>query len=127
MIGFWIFMLVSDLLIPGMMILFGWLFLNRPPKEINSFYGYRTSMSTKNKDTWDFAHQYFGRLWYRAGWILLPLTAAAMLSVLGKGDGVVGICGGIICGIQCIFMIGMILPTERALRRNFDKNGKRIL
>ena len=33
--------------------------------------------------------------------------------------------GGIICGVQLIPLIGSILPTEIALKKNFDKNGTR--
>ena len=29
------------------------IFMKKAPKEINSVFGYRTSMSMKNKDTWD--------------------------------------------------------------------------
>ena len=46
--GFWIFMLVIDLLIPLTMIGFGRLFLKKIPKDINALFGYRTSMSMKN-------------------------------------------------------------------------------
>ena len=54
--GFWIFMLIMDLLLPFTMIGFGRYFMKKAPKEINSVFGYRTSMSMKNKDTWEFAH-----------------------------------------------------------------------
>ena len=42
--GFWIFMCVTVLLIPFLMISFGGLFSRSAPKEINSAFGYRTSM-----------------------------------------------------------------------------------
>lgn len=54
---FWIFMLFVDLVTPLIMILFGRLFLTRPPKSINGVYGYRTARSMKNKETWAFAHR----------------------------------------------------------------------
>ena len=60
--GFWIFMLIMDLLLPFTMIGFGRYFMKKAPKEINSVFGYRTSMSMKNKDTWEFAHKYCGDL-----------------------------------------------------------------
>ena len=50
--GFWIFMLVMDLLIPVTMVFIGKRFQKKPPKEINGIYGYRTAMSMKNKETW---------------------------------------------------------------------------
>ena len=123
--GFWIFMLIMDLLIPFTMISFGFFFLKKAPKNINALFGYRTKMSMKNKDTWEFAHKYCGKLWYVWGMVLLFLTVIPMLWVLGKGEDMIGTIGGILCGIQMIPLIGCIFPTERALKRNFDANGNR--
>ena len=60
--GFWIFMLLMDLLLPLMMAGFGKLFMTKSPQNINVAFGYRTTMSMKNKDTWEFAHKYCGKL-----------------------------------------------------------------
>ena len=65
--GFWIFMLIMDLLIPFTMIGFGKMFLKKAPDQINYVFGYRTSMSMKNQDTWVFAHHYCGKIWYICG------------------------------------------------------------
>lgn len=124
--GFWIFMLIMNLFIPFLMIFFGELFCRKPPEKINNIYGYRTTMSRKSKETWDFAHQYFGKIWKICGWILLPITIIAMLFVLGKDDNIVGIYGGILELIQCIYLMIPIIPTEIALRKNFDQNGESI-
>ena len=60
----WIFMLIMVLLFPVIMILIGRYFMKTSSKEINYMFGYRTNMSMKNKDTWDFAHKYIGKLWF---------------------------------------------------------------
>ncbi len=83
------------------------------------------SMSMKNKDTWEFAHKYCGKVWYVCGMVMLPITVIFMLLVIGKNEDCVGSIGGIICGVQLIPLIGSILPTEIALKKNFDKNGTR--
>ena len=83
--GFWCFMLAMDLIIPLSMIFLGKYFSKRAPKEINMLFGYRTTRSTKNQDTWQFAHHFFGRLWYKMGLLLLILSVAAMLPGLGRG------------------------------------------
>lgn len=114
-----------DMMLPLIMIICGKWFLKSAPKEINMVVGYRTSMSMKNKDTWDFAHKYCGKLWYKWGMVMLPVSAVAMLFALGKNENTVGIVGGIICTAQVIILIGSIYPTEKALRKNFDRNGKR--
>ncbi len=59
--GFWAFMLIVNLTAPLIMVVFGILFLKNPPKNINSVFGYRTTMSMKDMDTWGFAHKYCGR------------------------------------------------------------------
>lgn len=125
LMGFWVFMLIMDLLIPFTMICFGRFFMKKAPKEINAVFGYRTSMSVKNKDTWEFAHKYFGKIWYVCGLIMLPATVIFLLLVIEENEGYVGTVGGIICDVQLIPLIGSIFPTEIALKKNFDKNGKR--
>lgn len=123
--GFWIFMLFIELIIPVTMIGFGKLFLTHSPKEINMVFGYRTSMSMKNRDTWEFAHKYCGKIWYTSGKILLLSSIISMFFVTGKNREVVENVGGVISIIQLVFLIGSIFPTERALRKTFDKNGRR--
>ena len=125
MIGFWIFMLIVDLLIPFVMIYFGKVFLNTPPKKINELFGYRTTMSMKNNDTWIFAHKYCGKLWFKLGIGLLPISILPLLLVFDKSIGTIGLIGGIVCGVQCILMMASIIPTEIALKKTFDQNGKR--
>lgn len=123
--GLWIFTFVMDMLIPLTMIGFGKYFMRHAPKEINAVFGYRTSMSMKNKDTWEFAHRYCGRLWYRCGSVLLPVSAAAMLFTVGKSENVTGTVAAFVCTLQIVFLIGSIYPTEKALKQNFDRDGKR--
>ena len=72
--GFWIFMLVMDLLIPVTMVFIGKRFQKKPPKEIKAMYGYRTAMSMKNKETWKYAHRCCGKLWYVSGLVMIPVT-----------------------------------------------------
>jgi len=123
--GFWIYMLCMDLLIPLTMIGFGRFFLKRAPNQINCVFGYRTAMSMKNRDTWDFAHQYCGKLWLRWGLILLPCSMIPMLFLNGKSTYIIGILGVILTFLQMIPLVGSIISTERALKRTFDRNGKR--
>ena len=123
--GFWIFMLLTDLLIPLTMIVFGKLFMTKAPKNINFVFGYRTTMSMKNKDTWEFAHKYCGKLWFKCGLVVLPLSIVTLLFTFNKGTNLIGTVGGIICIVQLIPLIGSIFPTEAALKKTFDKNGIR--
>lgn len=125
-IAFWIFVLAMDLLIPGVMIGFGKEFQKNPPAEINPGYGYRTAMSSKNQDTWDFAQRCMGKVWYQAGrWLLLP-SLLPLLLVLRQDVGTVGAVGLAVSGVQLVVMLGSILVVERALKKTVDKNGKKI-
>ena len=123
--GYWLYMLGVCLVIPLTMMIFGRHFMHNPPKEINGSYGYRTSMSMKSRETWDFAHRYFGRLWFILGLILLPLSAAAMLFLLGESVKAIGNSSLIIMAAQLLFLVIPIFPTERALKKNFDQFGFR--
>ena len=69
--GFWIFCLAMNLLLPVIMLVFGRLFQTKPPKTINGLFGYRTARSMKSQEAWDFAHRTCGRLWFKLGLVLL--------------------------------------------------------
>ena len=43
-------------------VFFGFLFVQFPPKKINSLYGYRSKNSMKSQENWDFAHRYSGKM-----------------------------------------------------------------
>ena len=124
-IAFWIFVLAMDLLVPGVMIGFGKEFQKNPPAEINPGYGYRTAMSSKNQDTWDFAQKRMGEVWHKWGKALLVPSFVPLLFVLGRDVGTVGAVGMVIFGVQLNVMLSSIGVTEHALKKNFDKNGKR--
>lgn len=123
--GFWIFMLIMELLIPLTMIGFGRYFLKKAPKEINGVFGYRTSMSMKNKETWEFAHKYFGKIWYKWGWILLVISVVTMLFTIGQSEDAIGWAGVILVHVQMVALLVGIIPTEKALKKTFDKDGNR--
>ena len=119
-------MLVMNLLFPLIMIVMGRYFMKKSPEEINYIFGYRTNMSMKNKDTWDFAHKYFGKRWFRLGWLLIPISVIPMLFVIGKGEDIIGTVGMVVMVIDLILLIAPIFSTERALKKIFDKDGNRL-
>ena len=121
--GFWIFMLCMVLMIPVIMIVFGWIFMKKAPGKVNWVFGSKTKRSMTNEDTWAFAHKYIGRLWWICGFVLLPLSVIPMLLLSGKDKDMVGNVGAFITMVQMIPLVGTIFPTERALKKNFDENG----
>ena len=120
----WYFMLILVLLMPLFMIGFGWMFMTNAPKDINTSFGYRTKRSMKNQDTWDFAHKLFGKTWFVCGIVLIPASLVLMFLVMGREADVIRTTGFIILGLQLFLMLGAILPTETALKNNFDEFGR---
>ena len=120
----WFIMIGIDSLIPLLMMLFGWLLEHKMPRK-NAIYGYRTSMSMKNNDTWVFANRYCGKLWIKCGLILLFISVILMLLVIKASSDTVDIMAKIICLIQLIPLVGTIYPVEKALKNNFDEKGNR--
>ena len=122
---FWWFMLVCDLLVPVIMILCGRMMWKHAPEKPNWAMGYRTSRSMKNMDMWKFAHDYCGKLWWKIGWIMLIVSFIIHFPIYVKSDDVIGWTGGILTMVQCVVLVVSIVPTERALKRTFDKEGNR--
>ena len=123
--GFWIYMFLMDLLVPILMLGFGTFFRKYAPRKINYVFGYRTNRSMKNRDTWKFAHLYIGKWWRISGSVMLPISVVIMLFGLGKATDDVGLIGGVLMMAQVAWMAIAIIPTERALKKNFDKYGFR--
>ena len=73
------------------------------PKKINGVVGYRTRMSMINMDTWKFAHEYAGKLWWKAGVGLLGPTLPIHIPFYGASDNTMGILSIIITVIQLLF------------------------
>lgn len=122
---FWWFMLCCDIMIPIIMILCGRMMWKNPPQNINGLMGYRTSRSMKNMETWKFAHEYSGKLWWKIGWIILIPSIIVHIPFSQATDNTIGIVGGILVFIQIIILICSIFPTEKALKRTFTDDGLR--
>lgn len=122
---FWWFMFVCNLLIPVILIIAGRIMWKHCPKKINTVYGYRTKRSMKNMDTWRFAHNYCGRLWWKIGWFSLFPSAVVQIPFFESSEDVIGIVGGIICMIQVVILIASIFPTEAALKKTLNDDGTR--
>jgi len=107
-----------------LMLGFGLLFMKWVPKEINYIFGYRTTMSMKNQDTWKFAHNYAGKVWVYSG--LINILFSAIIIIIFKNTTVFNIISAIlIAAVQPIILIVVIPLTEIALRKAFDKDGNK--
>ena len=122
---FWWFLFICNLIVPVIMLIAGRMMWMLGPQKINSVYGYRTRRSMKNMDTWKFAHNYCGRLWYKIGCIMLLLTVVVQISFFRSGEEVIGTVGLVLCTIQIFVLIASIFPTEAALKKTFHEDGTR--
>ena len=121
----WFGIAFTVIVIQALMIICGKYYIKKAPKNINHFVGYRTTRSMKNKETWNFAHNYMGKLWYKYGIVLFVISAALMLLTMGQDEDAVGGLAAIITTVQVFVMIVPGILTEKALKENFDEEGKR--
>lgn len=68
---FWII----DMIIPAVIILMGFLYKYRAPKDINKFHGYRTTQSMKSQEAWDYEHSYGANIWIIIGMFLVIIIS----------------------------------------------------
>ena len=120
-----LFNLIMTMLIPLIMVVCGWLFMHGIPKDRNSLFGYRTAMSTKNDDTWRFAHEYCGRLWLIIGLVLLAVTTVFMVLSMNMDPERVAFISGILMMIYVVPLLATVAATENAMKKTFDTRGKR--
>lgn len=111
----------ASLIVPAILIVFGLFTRVGLPKRVNFFVGYRTSMACKNQDTWAFAHKHAGKLWIIIGFILLALSVGVALIDSEAHEWITLA----IVVVQVVAIVLTIIPTEIALRKEFDKNGNR--
>ncbi len=117
-----VFLIICCMLIPLIMIFIGLLWRKHPPKKINSIYGYRTSMSRKSKETWEYAHSYFSSVWFWSGLVTLVMSAICILILKDHNDFETNT--AYLAYGQIAIMLAGIIPTELALHKHFDTNGK---
>ncbi len=79
------------------------------------------------QDTWEFAHQVCGRVWWRMGWLVLALSAAllAWMETRPGGEQTNWLLGTLVALAEAAVLILTIIPVERALKKTFDKEGNR--
>lgn len=121
--GFKVFMSFGVLLIPGIMIFFGRTMKDHPPKTINAAYGYRTSMSMINQDTWDYAQAACAKRWRKWGRVLALITLVVLIVALRRPAFADVL--GFYTAFEVAFLLASVAATEMDLRRTFDQKGDR--
>ena len=118
------YLLLSTALTLLLTIMGGFIFWKIPPRKINNIYGYRTTMSQKNQDTWNYAHTYFGKHAVICGIVIFIFAIFTILAL--KNTSIFDILGYIIIAVQAAIPVIITFLTEWALRKKFTKTGQRI-
>ena len=112
--------------LPLLILVFGLFTRIGLPKRVNWFIGYRTPLACKNQDTWAFAHRYWGRLMIIFGLILTIVSIVGVILIVSDVftfDATLLLAASAIATLVAVLI--SIIPTEIALRKEFNKNGER--
>lgn len=116
---------MCNLLVPVVVIVTGRIMWKHYPKNINGLVGYRITRSMKNMDTWKFANEHCGRLWYKMGLFMFAISILVSVLLLRTNDSTYSVISFIFVLVQCIVLIVSIIPTEIALKKMFNVDGTR--
>ena len=110
------FYYITDLSLPAMMTVIGYVFLKYPPKEINSIYGYRTARSMMNMETWAYAHRMCGKIWIKAGPVLFVLILFSKLFLKINEESLTLIHMGVLIFV----LLSSIFLVESKMKKKFS-------
>lgn len=112
--------IILHFLIGPLILLFSFIYILFPPKNINTLYGHRTKISMLNKDTWYIANKLSSKMML----FISVLTCAVQIICIS-----IGIKNeNIILFSTILLVIGLIigmLLVEKELRKIFDNQGNR--
>ena len=116
MIGSWL----PIFLAPGLFIVFGWLWKHgHYPAGRNAFFGYRTALAMQSDEAWRYAQEVYGRTSWRIGWILLMLSAGAVLVLRHWGIHVSKVWVYFVMAQSLVAPLPLFVFCECALKRKF--------
>ena len=88
-----------------------------PPKNINSWYGYRTGQSMSTQEKWDFSQHYSAILMMKCAIFMIILGLTVSISPVDKSTDI------LISTPSLLLIVGfMLFKTERAITKQFGKN-----
>ena len=117
---FWWFILLCDMLVPVTMVVAGRMMWKHCPKNINGIIGYRTPRSMKNKETWRFANEYCGRLFFKSGLVMVVPSVLVHVPLYPCDEETIRTASLIIVAVQIIVLVASVIFTEAALKKAFN-------
>ncbi len=119
-----LFLFITGLLVPFIMLTAGWFLHRHPPRDINWAIGYRTARSMKSKEAWMFAQKKMGIYWEWAGAAALIVSAAVQIPFMFFSIETMSIVSLVLMFVQLAVLIASIFPVERALKKEFPDTKK---
>jgi len=116
--GTWIFVCIACLICPLMMLIYGIRFLKYQPKR-EGVCGVRIKAALENDETWDFAHQYCGKLWQTMGIFMASVVLLCMIVLTRFSNLVIAVSGVVILFVQLILFILSFCFVSKAIVKNF--------
>lgn len=115
--------MITLFITPVVVLIMGFVMYSNPPKMITRhYYGYRTRMSIKSHETWDYSQRLSAIVSIYTGSIMLIITVIVFIVFLKKSSDYLT-AYVITVVIQLIFLFLSYIPVEVALRKRFDKKG----
>lgn len=119
------FLLVGCMFIPAILCVIGVFFLKRAPRKINRWYGYRTARSMKNYATWEFANKHCAKTLLKVGIVMLIVVSVAIFKLVECDEKTIELWATAIPLVEAVSVIFCVIPTEYALKQEFDDDGNR--
>ena len=114
-----LYFIAFDVLIPIILIGNGVILRNHPPQKINTYYGYHSKRSMRNKETWIFAQRTFGIFSIWLGMFVLIILAILLLAYTNKTTQAMETMSYCYFGTTLLARFLLYFPVEAALKRNF--------
>lgn len=109
---------LTNLLTGFFFVTIGYWYYKHPPKNINSFSGYRTQASMRNQQTWNEGNRYSSRIMIIIGAVMLTIGLLSFFILFLQELHVL-----IAAGFTIIAALSIMLFTERHLEKKFDNTG----
>tara|TARA_B110000467_G_scaffold150755_1_gene158501 strand:+ start:1491 stop:1832 length:342 start_codon:yes stop_codon:yes gene_type:complete len=113
-------MIIAHLLTGPLMLVISYLYIKQPPKKVNALYGYRTSFSMKNEETWKEGNRYNAQFLFKLSLGICTVQIIGYL-LLDSGFDILTAVVFLVAGL-----LYSIRKTEKHLHSVFDKEGKRL-
>lgn len=112
-------------ILPAMLTALGLSWKIWPPSMEHFFHGYRTPYAMMSDEVWEYAQKYAGTVLMPTGIAMGVLSISILLAFLHRDHGTLWTVFNRVRVAQWFGVLVPIVLTEVAMRRHYDKQGKR--